>query len=74
LEQADSNSKSIAKVEPLIEIEPLSNWTVMVDKAGLRRILINLIGNSMKFTQASTLFISFPAYLTVLISRMAMSG
>jgi signal transduction histidine kinase len=57
LEQTDSNSKINTKVEPLIEIEPLSNWTVMVDKAGLRRILINLIGNSMKFTQASILFI-----------------
>lgn len=42
-----------SKVEPLIEIEPSNNWTVMVDKAGLRRILINLIGNSMKFTQVS---------------------
>jgi signal transduction histidine kinase len=54
LEQSDSDSRSVTKVEPLIEIEPQSNWTVMVDKAGLRRILINLIGNSMKFTQVGT--------------------
>ncbi|KAG8756805.1 His Kinase A domain containing protein [Serendipita sp. 396] len=40
-----------ATVEPVIDIEPHPNWMVMLDKAGLRRILVNLIGNSMKFTQ-----------------------
>lgn len=38
-------------IEPIIDIEPIPNWVVMLDKAGLRRILINIIGNSVKFTQ-----------------------
>ncbi|KAG8830211.1 His Kinase A domain containing protein [Serendipita sp. 399] len=44
-------SESPDFVEPLIDIEPVENWSVMIDKSGLRRILLNLIGNSMKFTR-----------------------
>ncbi|CCA73502.1 hypothetical protein PIIN_07455 [Serendipita indica DSM 11827] len=46
------------RVEPLIDIEPLANWNVLVDKAGLRRVLINLIGNSSKFCQEGYVKIS----------------
>ncbi|PVF92733.1 hypothetical protein CPB86DRAFT_819388 [Serendipita vermifera] len=50
-EEPSATMHKMGFVEPLIEIEPQTNWNVLLDKAGLRRILINLIGNSMKFTQ-----------------------
>lgn len=34
-------------------------WVVKCEKGGLRRVLMNLIGNSLKFTSVSCLTIGF---------------
>ncbi|KAG8849110.1 His Kinase A domain containing protein, partial [Serendipita sp. 405] len=58
-------------VEPLIDIEPIENWSVMTDKSGLRRVLLNLIGNSMKFTRGGYVKVSLHRGPSIDPERMA---
>jgi signal transduction histidine kinase len=42
-------------VETVVDIGPdLQDWTLVFEKGGIRRVLMNLFGNSLKFTSVST--------------------
>jgi len=46
-------------VETVVDIGPdLQDWTLVFEKGGIRRVLMNLFGNSLKFTSVSVLFIT----------------
>ena len=41
-------------VETVVDIGPdLQDWTLVFEKGGIRRVLMNLFGNSLKFTTVS---------------------
>lgn len=42
-------------VETVVDIGPdLQDWALVFEKGGIRRVLMNLFGNSLKFTSVST--------------------
>lgn len=46
------------KVETVIDIGMRSRgWTLVCEKGGIRRVLMNIIGNSLKFTSVRVLFL-----------------
>lgn len=46
-------------VEFILEVEPrLAGWIVKCEKGGVRRVLMNLIGNSLKFTTVGYVHVS----------------
>lgn len=52
--QAISSQPGDTHVETVIDIGPdLQNWTLVFEKGGIRRVLMNLFGNSLKFTVVS---------------------
>lgn len=47
-------------VETVVDIGPdLQDWTLVFEKGGIRRVLMNLFGNSLKFTSVSSLIITW---------------
>lgn len=55
-QKVDQISKAIP-VEILVDIQFRSNWNCKCEKAGLRRVLQNLVGNSQKFTKRGYIMI-----------------
>lgn len=46
-------------VETVVDIGPdLQDWTLVFEKGGIRRVLMNLFGNSLKFTSVSESFVA----------------
>ena len=46
-------------VETVVDVGPdLQDWMLVFEKGGIRRVLMNLFGNSLKFTSVSTLLIT----------------
>ena len=44
-------------VETVVDIGPdLQDWTLVFEKGGIRRVLMNLFGNSLKFTSVSVFY------------------
>lgn len=71
-------------VETVVDIGPdLQDWTLVFEKGGIRRVLMNLFGNSLKFTSVSAspttwcwtyLPVSFPSqngYVHVLVRKVS---
>jgi len=61
-------------VETVVDIGPdLQDWTLVFEKGGIRRVLMNLFGNSLKFTTVSILSTAVLDSLTdsPFLSRMA---
>lgn len=55
-QKVDQISKSIP-VEILVDVQFRSNWNCKCEKAGLRRVLQNLVGNSQKFTKSGYILV-----------------
>ena len=62
-------------VETVVDIGHRSKgWTLQCEKGGIRRILMNLFGNSLKFTTVRNLFRGIPSQsLTEITFREAIS-
>jgi signal transduction histidine kinase len=45
-------------------------WLVKCEKGGIRRVLMNLFGNSLKFTNVRIVLTFFVALLTLWIARV----
>ncbi|TIB92217.1 hypothetical protein E3Q20_00478 [Wallemia mellicola] len=55
-QKVDQISKSLP-VEILVDVQFRSNWNCKCEKAGLRRVLQNLVGNSQKFTKSGYIMV-----------------
>ena len=56
-QKVDHISKT-SQVETLIDIQWRSNWFCRCEKAGLRRVLQNLVGNAQKFTKRGYILVT----------------
>lgn len=73
-EKSRSSLERDRHVETVVDIGPdLQDWTLVFEKGGIRRVLMNLFGNSLKFTSVSALPTTTMNSLTrfIFLPRMA---
>ncbi|RGP71631.1 hypothetical protein FLONG3_7066 [Fusarium longipes] len=58
--QKNSNGVSLDKVLVMLDIDPTVDWAFHVESGALRRIILNVVGNSLKYTKRG--FIKVTAY------------